>query len=195
MATTLLLARHGETDWNREHRLQGWADPPLNELGRAQAHELAASLDGTRIDAVYASDLQRASETANIVAEELLLSVVEDRSLREVDLGSWSGKLRDDVIGLTRPDGESREQLRARVVAGMLRIAAAHPGQTILVVSHGGALRALETYATGREPRALANCETFTMCAEDGRLWLVEPAAEAPPREPEADDAEALDRG
>jgi probable phosphoglycerate mutase len=195
VATTLLLARHGETDWNREHRLQGWADPPLNELGRAQARELAASFDGTPIDAVYASDLRRASETARIVAEQLLLPVVVDRSLREVDLGSWSGRLRDEVARRTRPDGESREQLRERVVSGMLGIASGHPGQTLLVVSHGGALRALETYATGREPRALANCETFTMCVEDGRLWLLEPAAESAPREPEADDAEALDQG
>jgi len=195
VGTTLLLARHGETDWNREHRLQGWADPPLNELGRAQALELAARLEGQRIDAVYASDLRRASETARIVADRLSLPVIEDRSLREVDLGSWSGKLRDDVTGLTRSDGESRVQLRERVVAGVLAIAAGHPGETLLIVSHGGSLRALETHSTGRDPRPLANCESFRMRAENGRLELVEPPPKTAPREPEADDAEALDRG
>jgi len=195
VATTLLLARHGETDWNREHRLQGWADPPLNELGRAQALELAAALDGERIDVVYTSDLRRASETANIVAVGLHLRVVEDPSLREVDLGSWSGKLRDEVAGQTRHDGETREQHRDRVVSGVLRIAAAHPGETLLIVSHGGSLRALEAHVAGGDPRPLANCEAFTMRAENGRLSLVEPPAESAPREPEADDAEALNQG
>jgi broad specificity phosphatase PhoE len=195
VATTLLLARHGETDWNREHRLQGWADPPLNVLGRVQAHELADGLDGERIDAVYASDLRRASETARIVAERLFLRVIEDPSLREVDLGSWSGRMRDEVAGQTRTDGESRDQLRDRVVSGILRIASAHPGETLLVVSHGGSLRALETHATGREPRVLANCEIFRMEAENGRLTLVEPPPESARRAAEADDAEALDQG
>jgi broad specificity phosphatase PhoE len=195
MTTILVLARHGETDWNRERRLQGWADPPLNELGRAQARELAASLNGTRIDAIYSSDLRRASETAQIVASELELPVRENRCLREVDLGSWSGKLREEVAGQMRSDGESREDLRDRVVASVLGIAADHPAETLLIVSHGGALRALEKHATGRDARPLANCETFTMQAENGSLALVEPVAQAPPREPEADDAEALDQG
>jgi len=196
MATTLVLARHGETDWNREHRLQGWADPPLNALGREQARELALALDGERFDAVYSSDLRRAAETARIVASELGLgSVVEDVSLREVDLGSWSGRLWDEVADQQRPDGESREQHRERVVAGVLRLAAAHEGQRVLVVSHGGSLRALEAFATGETPRPLANCETFRMLADGGRLTLLEAQPELPPREPEADDVEALDRG
>ena len=196
MATTLVLARHGETDWNREHRLQGWADPPLNELGREQALELAAALDGERFDVVYSSDLQRASETARIVASRLGLGpVVEDPSLREVDLGSWSGRLRDEIADRQRPDGETREQHRERVVAGVLRLAAAHPGETLLIVSHGGSLRALETHVTGATPRPLANCEYLRMRVEDGRLTLVRPASTATFGDPEADDAEALQRG
>src|SRR5439155_25997006 len=104
--THLVLARHGETDWNREHRLQGWADPPLNDLGREQSLELAEALRGESFDAVYSSDLRRASETARAVAGRLgLPSVIEDASLREVDLGSWSGKLRDEIDGLEGPDG------------------------------------------------------------------------------------------
>jgi len=195
MATLLVLARHGETDWNREHRLQGWADPPLNELGREQARELAGALDGERFDAVYSSDLRRAAETAEIVAARLGLgAVVEDPALREVDLGSWSGRLWDEVTGQERPDGESREQHLQRVVAGVLRLAAAHPGETLLVVSHGGSIRALERFATGETPRPLANCETVRMHADGGSLTLVEPQPEVPPRETEADDAEALEQ-
>jgi broad specificity phosphatase PhoE len=196
MATTLVLARHGETDWNREHRLQGWADPPLNELGREQARELAEALDGERFDAVYTSDLRRAAETARIVASRLGLgSVIEDVSLREVDLGSWSGRLWAEVAEQERPDGESREQHRERVVAGVRRLAAAHDGETLLIVSHGGSLRALEAFVTGATPRPLANCESFRVLVDDGRLTLVEAQPDAPPREPEADDADALDRG
>ena len=196
MATTLVLARHGETDWNRDHRLQGWADPPLNALGRAQALELAAALDGERFDAVYSSDLQRAAETARIVASQLgVPGVVEDVSLREVDLGSWSGRLWEEVTGRERPDGESREQHRERVVSGVLRLAAAHDGQTLLIVSHGGSLRALESFATGETPRPLANCETFRMLVDERGLTLLEAQPETPPREHEADDAEALGSG
>ncbi len=193
MVTDLVLARHGETDWNREHRLQGWADPPLNELGRQQARELAADLAGERFDAIYTSDLRRAAETAAIVAERLGLRVVEDPALREVDLGSWSGRLRHELAG-ERPDGETREQHRDRVVRGVLRIAASHPGSRLLVVSHGGSLRALERHAGGGEPRALANCETVRLRVENGRMTVVESPPSVPPRDPEADDAEALER-
>jgi broad specificity phosphatase PhoE len=194
MATTIVFARHGETDWNREHRLQGWADPPLNELGRSQAHELADALAAEHFDAVYSSDLERASQTAQIVAERLRLTVVEDVSLREVDLGSWSGRLREELTG-ERPDGETRDQHRDRVVAGVLRLAAAHPHQTLLVVTHGGSMRALGAFATGDTPRLLANCETVRMRVDDGRLTLVEAPPPVPPREPVADDAEALEGG
>jgi probable phosphoglycerate mutase len=195
MATTIVFARHGETDWNREHRLQGWADPPLNELGRAQARELALALEGERFAAVYSSDLQRAAETARIVASRLGSGpVVEDVSLREVDLGSWSGRLWHEVADQQRPDGESRDQHRERVLSCVLRLAADHDGETLLIVSHGGSLRALEAVATAETPRPLANCETFRMLVADGRLTLLEAQPETPPREPEADDVEALDR-
>jgi broad specificity phosphatase PhoE len=192
--TTILLARHGETDWNHEHRLQGWADPPLNDLGREQARALAESLDGRRFDAVYTSDLQRASETAAIVAGRLGIEPIPDAGLREVDLGSWSGRLRHEVEGLERPDGETREQLRERVVAALLRIAAAHPRGSLLVVSHGGSLRALEGVAGVPAPRPLANCETFKVEIENGQVVLLEAPPPEPPREPEADDAEALEQ-
>ena len=88
--TTLLLARHGETDWNRERRWQGHADQPLNEAGRTQARELAETLADRSIDAIYASDLIRAHETARIIAERLGLPVATNELLREVDVGDWA---------------------------------------------------------------------------------------------------------
>jgi broad specificity phosphatase PhoE len=76
--TELLLVRHGETDWNAEGRLQGHTDRPLNDYGRRQARALADELEGEELDAVYSSDLVRARETAEIVAERLCLEVVLD---------------------------------------------------------------------------------------------------------------------
>ena len=88
--TTLLLVRHGETDWNRDGRWQGGSDTQLNDLGREQARALADELDGN-IDVVYSSDLARARETADIVAAKLGLEVRVDPRLRERSFGSWEG--------------------------------------------------------------------------------------------------------
>src|ERR1700760_4361850 len=100
----LPLARHGETDWNREGRWQGWADPPLNDTGRAQARELAEQLRSVPFDAVFSSDLARARETAEIVAAPHGVPVVVEPQLREIDIGSWSG-LTHDEIRSRFPDG------------------------------------------------------------------------------------------
>jgi broad specificity phosphatase PhoE len=89
--TTLLLVRHGETDWNAERRWQGHADVPLNERGRDQAERLAEELENARVDAVYSSDLSRARETAEIVGARLGVPVVLDPALREIDVGSREG--------------------------------------------------------------------------------------------------------
>ena len=159
--TRILLARHGETDWNRLGRWQGHADQPLNETGRRQAAELAERLVGDGIIAVYSSDLARARETADAVARRLGLDVVEDEGLREIDVGSWSGLTRAEVQqrfpegyarwlrGEIGHDGETREELTARVVSAVERIAAEHPSDKILVVIHGGAIRAIRRHAAG----------------------------------------------
>ena len=89
--TTLLLVRHGETDWNAEGRLQGHTDRPLNDYGRRQAAALAEELAGREIDAIYASDLARARETAEIVAARIGLPVALDVGLREKNWGSLGG--------------------------------------------------------------------------------------------------------
>jgi broad specificity phosphatase PhoE len=172
--TTILLARHGETDWNREGRWQGWADPPLNETGRGQARALAAQLRSVPFDAVYSSDLRRAHETAVIVAEPHGVPVVADPGLREVDVGSWSGLTRAEIDerfpGRERPDGETRAEHLARVLQTVERIARAHPGGRILIVSHGGTMRALRAHASDEPFHPIDNCDVIELHFRDDRL-------------------------
>jgi probable phosphoglycerate mutase len=189
--TTVLLARHGETDWNAERRWQGHADQPLNENGRAQARALGEALTGRGIDHIYASDLSRAYETATIAAERLGLPVETDVELREVDVGDWAGR-RMAEIEQSDPDayarwrdggkgwkgGESYEEMGARVIAALIRLAAKHPGETLLVVTHGGSIRACRASAAGlgyAESRvsaigSMANCEVVELRVADDRL-------------------------
>jgi broad specificity phosphatase PhoE len=163
--TTILLVRHGETDWNLERRVQGHSDRPLNETGRAQAREVAAALAGEPIDAVYSSDLVRAHETARIVAEVRGLGVTAVPDLRERNFGTWEG-LTDDEIFERFPsaktgawgDGETREEMARRVLGALRRIAEAHPGGRVLVVSHGGPLRAVLTQCCVDGVAAIDNC-------------------------------------
>ena len=180
--TRILLARHGETEWNRVGRWQGHADPPLNDTGRRQAAQLAERLAGDGVAAVYSSDLVRASETARVVADRLGLDVVEDPGLREIDVGSWSGLTRAEVEqrfpeGYARwlggdigHDGETREQLTARVVDTATTIAGRHEAETVLVVTHGGVIRALRRHAAGDPGNAVANCGTVVFELTEGVL-------------------------
>ena len=109
MATTLLVARHGETDWNLERRWQGHAESDLTANGRAQAQALGGQLRGRGIDAIYSSDLRRARDTAGIVGGELGLPVRVEQALREVDVGEWSG-LTTDEIEARYPEGAARRR-------------------------------------------------------------------------------------
>jgi probable phosphoglycerate mutase len=174
--TTIFLARHGETDWNREGRWQGWADPPLNETGREQARQLAEQLRSTPFDAVYSSDLGRAHETALIAAEPHGVPVVADPGLREVDVGSWSGLTRAEIDerfpGRDRPDGETRAQHLARVLAAVKRIARNHVGGRILIVSHGGTMRALRSHASDEPVHPIENCGVIELHFRDDRLTV-----------------------
>jgi broad specificity phosphatase PhoE len=176
--TTILLARHGETDWNRDGRFQGHADPPLNRQGREQAQILARRLADVPFDAVYSSDLLRAHETALIVAEPHGVPVVTDPGLREIDVGSWSGLTRAEIEerfpGVDHHDGESREDHLARVLATVERIAAAEAGRRILVVSHGGSLRALRGHAIGDPVHPIENCGVYELRFRDGAFLGVD---------------------
>ncbi len=176
--TTLLLVRHGETDWNRDHRWQGSTGPPLNAAGRAQAAELAAKLGG--IDAIYSSDSTRAHETALVIAEHHGLSVQTDPRLQEVDFGLWEGLTRAQInerFGETfvrwlsgqmpSPDsGESDVAMAERVFASLEEIAVDHPGACVVVVTSGGPIRAVEGRLRGIEQRRSRDLiETVPNCA------------------------------
>jgi probable phosphoglycerate mutase len=186
--TELLLVRHGETDWNRDRRFQGHADPPLNDAGREQARALAEELAGERIDFVYTSDLVRAHETAEIVAARLGADVVARSELREIDVGDWEGLTWPEIEerhpegarswhehGHGWKSGETYDQLGERIIAALRRIAADHPAQRVLVVGHGGTVRAIRAFIEGlsvadsrRQSPAIGNCEVFRVVVEDG---------------------------
>jgi probable phosphoglycerate mutase len=175
--TTILLARHGETDWNRERRVQGHADEPLNDAGRAQARELAAVLAQEVFDAIYASDLSRAHETARIVAEHHGLAVTAVPDLRERHFGSWEGHTEIEILQRfpdarpdDRGDGEASAEMAGRVVAALHRIAEAHPGGHVLAVAHGGPLRAVLLHCDADRDGPIGNCDVIRITVDRGRI-------------------------
>jgi broad specificity phosphatase PhoE len=188
--TTVYLARHGESDWNVERRWQGHADRPLTDRGREQARLLAERLADVKLEAVYASDLRRAWETAEAVAATRGLGVVKLHELREVDVGSWSGYTRDECAerfpeafarwqegGSGWDDGESYEEMGRRIVAVIRTIAAEHPDGAVLVVSHGGPIRAVHAQALGvdiathrRTGPVEPNARLSAVAVENGRI-------------------------
>jgi probable phosphoglycerate mutase len=191
--TTLLLVRHGETDWNRDGRWQGHSDTPLNEVGRAQARELAASLDG--IDVIYASDLARAHETAEILGAQLGVEVRLDKRLRERGFGAWEGLTMVEIErrfreaherwrageGFGADDAESFKDFAARVLSFVEDVLSRHPHETVLVVGHGGSIRVVHALATGLDYvrdhgsiPAVANCVVARYEVRDGKLAPVD---------------------
>jgi probable phosphoglycerate mutase len=159
----LLLVRHGETAWNRERRWQGQHDLPLTETGEAQSRAIGDRLASIRLDAIYSSDLERARQTAAAVAARHALAIVFDPRLREVDVGSWMG-LTSDEAGVRDPegharwleggtgwsDGETYPAMAERVVGAVDEIASRYSGrERIVVVAHGGPIRALAAHAVG----------------------------------------------
>lgn len=162
-ATRLVVIRHGETLWNRATRIQGHTDISLSALGLAQAERLAQALADEPLAAIYASDLSRARQTAEAVAAPHGLSVRQDSGLRERAFGRFEGLswqeidqgYPEDAARWRRrePDfpvggGESLLAFSARCLDAARRAAAAHPGQTIALVAHGGVLDCLYRAAT-----------------------------------------------
>lgn len=153
--STLILIRHGETDWNRALRFQGQTDIPLNAVGHAQAERLAGRLAAETVHAVVSSDLQRAVQTAMPAAARFGLDIATDAGLREQSFGVAEG-FTSAEIRQQRPDawarwtsfqadqsfdqGESTRQFHTRSLAALRSLAAAHIGKTLLVVTHGGVL-------------------------------------------------------
>jgi probable phosphoglycerate mutase len=161
--TRILAIRHGETTWNVDSRIQGQLDIGLNDLGRRQAQCAAQHLADEGLDAIYSSDLQRAHDTAQALAQAAGLPVRLDAGLRERGFGCFEGrtfaeidaewpelalrwKRREPDFGA--PGGETLAEFYARCVATAARLAAAHAGQTVALVTHGGVLDCLYRAAT-----------------------------------------------
>jgi probable phosphoglycerate mutase len=158
-ATRLLVVRHAQSTWNAAGLWQGWADPPLSALGEEQARLAGAQARSLSFDAVASSDLRRARRSAELAAAAAGWPTpgLAHPGLREYDLGAWSGLNRDEIeqlwpgqIRLWRegalpapPGGETRSAFEARVVAALGDVCADHPGCRVLLVAHGGVVRAV----------------------------------------------------
>jgi len=166
--TYLYLVRHGETDWNVEGRWQGQADVPLNENGRAQAARIALALAGVGLKAIYSSDLLRARETAQALAERSSAPLHLDPRLREIHQGEWQGLLvaeiqarygeafrsrLEDPLSVAPPGGETAEQVKVRVVSAIEAIREQYPSDRVAVVSHGFAIAVIQVHYLGRSIR------------------------------------------
>jgi probable phosphoglycerate mutase len=176
--TRILLVRHGETDWNRDRRMQGHSDQPLNDTGRGQARALADELAKEPLEAVYSSDLSRAQETARIVADAHGLQVTTLPDLRERHFGTWEGlsdaeiqeRFPEQIASGALGDGETREEMDRRVLEALQQIAREHPGSTVLVVSHGGPLRSVLRHCEIDGVERVENCHVLQLEAVDGVL-------------------------
>ncbi len=162
--TRLVLIRHGQTEWNATGRWQGQADPPLNEVGREQARATAHALKSQHIDALISSDLRRARETAEIIADALDLRVELDARLREVNLGEWQGLFSDEIrarwpdemkmwieqpLATCPPHGESIQELAERVLIAVNDIAARYRDRRVGLVAHELPIAVIVTRASG----------------------------------------------
>lgn len=158
--TSVLLIRHGQSTWNAEGRWQGQSDPELSDVGRMQA--ITAARHVGAVDAIVSSDLRRARETAEILADALGVGpVVVDESLRERDAGEWTGLTRHEIeqrwpgaLGERRyPAGyESEPSILERMIHALALIHRQFEGASVLAVSHGGVIRALERFLGRDEP-------------------------------------------
>jgi broad specificity phosphatase PhoE len=191
MTTRITLIRHGETDWNAAGRWQGRAPVPLNERGIAQAEASAEALQSFRFDRIIASDLLRARQTAEIVAAALDLPVVFSPQWREIDTGNWQGLNHAEICAWDPknhatmgqvpypdggfPEGESQRQQIDRIASALNELTRHVPGQHILVVTHGGCIRAAAYYLLGREVAIPENCAITRLSHDPGTAaWTVD---------------------
>jgi probable phosphoglycerate mutase len=178
--TLLYLVRHGETDWNFERRIQGNTDIPLNDTGREQARRTGKLLARRSWDAIVASPLSRAFETATIIAEELgLPEPTTLDAIVERDYGAAEGLTDTELNRLYPgdtfvPNRESRESVVARVIPALLDLAENHQGQSLLVVSHGGVIRSvLNAIQPDHWHGSIRNGSVHSFRHTDGTLELI----------------------
>ncbi len=182
---TFYIVRHGETDWNAKKIVQGQKDLPLNKQGEVQAQDLAQELRAIKFDRVFSSDLIRAKHTAEIIALEHKIAVEVTQVLRERRFGEFEGKIVtelrkvDSILEALNdtarfsykysPDVESDEDLMKRALPLLREIAVAYPNKTILVVTHGGVMRALLGHLTGaHNPNRHINNTAYVQLESDG---------------------------
>ena len=165
MDTLFTVVRHGQTAENLAGILQGWLDTPLDDLGRRQARAVAERLATEHFDLLFTSDLRRACETAQIIGEQLEINPVLLPDLREWHLGELEGRpctelrreypeimnsfLVDCIADIPVPGGESRNAFFARIAKCLDGLAEAHPGRKLLLITHGGVLRAIHRHVVG----------------------------------------------
>jgi probable phosphoglycerate mutase len=165
-STRLCIVRHGETDWNAARRIQGHVDIPLNAVGRDQAEATARGIVGQKFDALYSSDLIRTMQTAATLARVAGVKVHAESGLRERHFGRMQGMTYEDIQALDAVEaarfrqrdpyydfggGETLVAFADRIHATVERLAAAHAGQALLLVTHGGVLDIAHRRATGRD--------------------------------------------
>lgn len=174
-STKILLIRHGESTWNAEGRWQGQGDPPLSERGRAQAEALANEFATHGIEVLISSDLLRAQQTAQILAQNSGLDVVFEPRFREMAVGCWTGCSHDEIrtrfpedfarffdgdLDLRAGGGETFREMHQRVVTAFAEVQASYTHERIAIVTHRGVIRSLL-------PNALpGNAETLWMDRE-----------------------------
>ncbi|MET0311042.1 MAG: histidine phosphatase family protein [Burkholderiaceae bacterium] len=180
--TELFLVRHGETDWNLQLRFQGQVDPPLNATGHEQARRIARRLASEHADHLYSSDLLRTRQTAEPISahflglpvEKNLFASHDEAGLREQSFGVVDGMRVDDIKlqhpqawaqwllfheDYAMPSGESTRRFHERVMEAVRRIAAAHTGESLVVVTHGGVLDMIYRTARGLPLSGPRQCE------------------------------------
>lgn len=183
-ASRLILIRHGESTWNRERRIQGQLDPPLSEQGHEQARRVAGRLAPRRVEALYTSDLLRASQTAAAIASALGVEARPMKELREIFLGDWEGLHTDELAqrfpeawdAWTRepswdvvPRGEGASAFEGRVVSAMDRLFEQHSRGDAIVVTHGGVIQIALHRVVGRPSQGL-----FPFRISNGSVSIVE---------------------